>query len=255
MPHRPGRQPAAVRSVRRAASVTVAAVTVLVGAVAVAPPVVAAVPPAAEASSAQVTADALPTAQIDGVAWSQVVSGDTVYAGGRFATARPAGAAPNTATVPRANFVAYTLSTGVMTSFAPQFDNQVYAVAVSPDGNTLYVGGQFTSVTLGATTSARSRLAAFDLRAGTLLPTFAPSVNYIVKTVVATNSTVYIGGRSRPPKDHRNRLAACRRATARCCPGTRTRTPRSTPWSSPPTAARSSSAAVSRTSGVRPRTG
>ena len=40
-----------------------------------------------------VTADALPTVQIDGVVWSQAVVGNTVYAGGRFNNARPAGAA------------------------------------------------------------------------------------------------------------------------------------------------------------------
>ena len=40
-----------------------------------------------------VSADPLPTVQIDGVAWTQRVIGNTVYVGGRFTTARPAGAA------------------------------------------------------------------------------------------------------------------------------------------------------------------
>ena len=40
-----------------------------------------------------VAADPLPTVQIDGVAWTQRVIGNTVYVGGRFTTARPAGAA------------------------------------------------------------------------------------------------------------------------------------------------------------------
>ena len=40
-----------------------------------------------------VTADALPTVQIDGVAWAQIVVGTTVYVAGDFTTARPAGAA------------------------------------------------------------------------------------------------------------------------------------------------------------------
>ena len=44
-------------------------------------------------STSGVTADALPTAQIDGVVWSQAIVGNTVYAGGSFKTARPAGAA------------------------------------------------------------------------------------------------------------------------------------------------------------------
>ena len=41
-----------------------------------------------------VSTDPLPTAQINGVVWSQVVVGNTVYAGGEFTRARPAGAAP-----------------------------------------------------------------------------------------------------------------------------------------------------------------
>ena len=38
-----------------------------------------------------VSADALPTVQIDGVVWAQAVVGDTVYVGGSFTEARPAG--------------------------------------------------------------------------------------------------------------------------------------------------------------------
>ncbi len=48
-----------------------------------------------------VSATALPTVQIDGVAWSTEVVGNTVYAGGRFTNARPAGAAAGTNLTPR----------------------------------------------------------------------------------------------------------------------------------------------------------
>ena len=43
-----------------------------------------------------VSADALPTVQINGVAWDQVTIGNTVYVAGRFTRARPAGAAAGT---------------------------------------------------------------------------------------------------------------------------------------------------------------
>ena len=38
---------------------------------------------------ATVSNDALPTVQIDGIVWSQVVIGNTVYVGGSFSNARP----------------------------------------------------------------------------------------------------------------------------------------------------------------------
>ena len=56
---------------------------------------------------------------MDGVAWTQLVVGNTVFVGGNFANARPANAAPGVNTVPRTNLMAYTLSTGELTSFAP----------------------------------------------------------------------------------------------------------------------------------------
>ena len=43
-----------------------------------------------------VTADPLPTVQINGVVWSQAVVGNKVFAGGNFTKARPAGAAVGT---------------------------------------------------------------------------------------------------------------------------------------------------------------
>ena len=42
---------------------------------------------------ATVSADALPTWQINGVVWRQVIVGNTVYATGNFTQARPAGVA------------------------------------------------------------------------------------------------------------------------------------------------------------------
>ena len=47
-------------------------------------------PPVLQKNSAVVTADALPTAQVEGVVWKQVIAGNTVFAGGKFASARPA---------------------------------------------------------------------------------------------------------------------------------------------------------------------
>ena len=63
--------------------------------------------PVEQPGATAMSADRLPTVQIDGVVWSQAVIGNTVYAGGRFNNARPAGAAPGTNLTPRANLLAY----------------------------------------------------------------------------------------------------------------------------------------------------
>jgi PKD repeat protein len=137
-----------------------------------------------------VTADSLPTTQINGVVWDQLVVGNTVYVAGRFTTARPAGAAAGTSEVSRNNLLAYNLQTGVLvSSFNPNLNAQAYALAVSPDQRTLYVGGEFTRV--GSTT--RNRIAAFDVASGALT-SFAPSVSGVVKALGATASAVYLGG-------------------------------------------------------------
>ena len=140
---------------------------------------------------ATVTADALPTAQIDGVVWSQAIAGNRVYAGGSFTSARPAGAAAGTGNVTRNNLLAYDITTGALIDdFAPSLNGQARAVAVSPDKTRIYVGGSFTTVD-GQT---RKRIAAFNASTGALISTFAPPINYDVRAIVATNTTVYAGG-------------------------------------------------------------
>ncbi len=138
-----------------------------------------------------VTADALPTVQINGVAWAQVVVGNTVYVGGAFTSARPAGAPLGTGETPRANLLAYDIRTGeLITSFAHDLNGQVLAVAASPDGSRVYVAGDFTTVD-GQT---RRRVAAFDTATGALVAGFAPAVQSQVAALAVTNDTVYMGG-------------------------------------------------------------
>lgn len=137
------------------------------------------------------SADPLPTVQINGVVWSQAVIGNTVYAGGNFSAARPAGSAPGANEIKRTHLLAYDIRTGnLITSFAPSINGQVLAVAASPDGSRLYIGGQFTSVN-GVT---RSRIAAFNAADGSLVGAFRPAAGTTVRAIAATNSTVYFGG-------------------------------------------------------------
>lgn len=159
------------------------------------PPALAA--PIAPVTSADVTSDALPTVQIDnGVVWSQVVVGNTVYAGGNFANARPAGAVAGTNLTPRGNLLSYDITTGnLISSFAPTLNGQVNVLAASPDGSVVYVGGAFTQAgTIGGPMSGRGRIAAYSTATGQLLASFAPSVNATVYAIAATASAVYVGG-------------------------------------------------------------
>ena len=137
------------------------------------------------------SADGLPTTQIDGVAWQQAIVGSRVYVGGEFTTARPAGAAAGVNTVTRQNLLAYDIATGVLDpGWAPNPNAQVKAVATSPDGSRLYVGGNFTTIA-GV---SRYRIAAFDTATGALVTEFNAGTNSQVRAVAATNTTVYVGG-------------------------------------------------------------
>lgn len=172
--------------------------SLLISSLAVATGLTLAVTPDAKADTmptapepATVSNDALPTVQVDGVVWSQVVIGNTVYVGGNFQTARPAGAAPGTNTTPRAYILAYDITTGVLiNSFAPTLNGQVHGLAASPDGSRVYVVGDFTNVN----GSNKYRAAALNASTGALITSFSPGFNARVKTVVATNDTVYFGG-------------------------------------------------------------
>jgi PKD repeat protein len=140
---------------------------------------------------ATVSADGLPTWQINGVVWSQTVVGNTVYATGSFTKARPAGvAAGGAGEIDALNVFAYDITTGNRVAFSHSLNAQGLAVAASPDGSRVYIGGDFTSVD----GMPRGHVAAFDTATGAVVASFAPSVSNQVRALAATNSTVFIGG-------------------------------------------------------------
>ncbi len=171
------------------------AVAMLVGVMAIVQvvetePAAAALPPI-ETSNGHVTSDALPTVQINGVVYDQYVLGNTVYAVGQFTSARPAGSPAGTNETPRSNMLAYNLSTGeLIPSFYPIFNGALSTVTASPDGSRLYVGGLFTNVS----GSTKYSIVALNPVTGSVINTFTPILNYRVKDIVATDSTVYVGG-------------------------------------------------------------
>src|SRR3954447_15701769 len=162
-----------------------------VGALSLLPGVAEADTRPAAGTPSTVAADALPTVQIDGVAWAQAVVGNTVYVGGSFTSARPAGAPAGTNETPRANLLAYDIPSGeLITSFAPNLNGEVLAVSAAPDGSRVYVAGDFTEVD----GQVRKRVAAFDTATGALVAGWAPNVNSQVRAIAATADTVYLGG-------------------------------------------------------------
>ncbi|RFU40647.1 hypothetical protein DZF91_15940 [Actinomadura logoneensis] len=166
-------------------------------------------PPAG--TPATMSADALPTWQVDGVVWSMATVGDTVYATGNFSKARPPGTKPgNAKEVTRQNLLAFSLSTGnLVTSFNHRLNGQGLRVVASPDGKRVYVGGEFTTVD----GKPHSRLAAFDTKTGKLVDAFKPVVSNKVRAIAATGSTVYFGGNFFHVNGKaRTRLAAVRAA-------------------------------------------
>ena len=150
--------------------------------------------PVSTTEPATVSADALPTVQIDGIIKSQAIINNTVYAVGKFTTARPAGVALGGAgSVARANILAYDITTGQLnTSFVHKLEGtnaEGNYITVSPDKSKIFVGGLFTSVD----GQARNNLVVFNAATGAMLSGY-PGTNNVIKTMAASNTKLYVGG-------------------------------------------------------------
>lgn len=159
--------------------------------------------PVLEASTASASSGSGPGQNLSAVASSSWQTNSTVsaiapvngnlFVGGSFTSVRPPGDPLGTGEVARAHLAEFNASTGALeTAFDPTLDGQVTALALSPDGSTLYVGGSFTHVG----TTSRNHLAAFNTSTGALITTWAPNAGNSVLAIAPSpdGSNVYIGG-------------------------------------------------------------
>lgn len=114
------------------------------------------------------------------------VVGGTVYLGGQFTQFENAS---RTVTYDRQNFVAYSATTGAVSPLTLNFNKDVYAIAGSPDGSTLYIGGSFTTVN-GV---ARNRLIKVDVATGAIDPLFK-GTDGSVRDLQYIGGKLYVGG-------------------------------------------------------------
>ncbi|MEO8302744.1 MAG: fibronectin type III domain-containing protein [Betaproteobacteria bacterium] len=133
------------------------------------------------------------TSTIDALA----IIGNTLYIGGDFTGLTKIGGASTL----RNRLAAIDLPTLTITSFNPNMDGEVFALAAS--GTTLYVGGAFSFIGGGAT--QRIGAAAFNTAlAGTPLTTWdpeprdgnapGPAFQGVVRSIAPFGSIVYVGG-------------------------------------------------------------
>jgi large repetitive protein len=143
---------------------------------------------AASALEGTVPANVASSWQTNGQVSAIAVANGVVYLGGDFTSVRPPGAAAGSGEVARNHLAAFNSSTGALiTSFNHNVNAAVKVLSVSADSQTVYAGGDFTSVD-GVT---RNRIASFA--ASGALTAWNPSANGRVSGIAATASTVYVG--------------------------------------------------------------
>lgn len=179
-------------------------------------------PAAALTPPVALTADDQSTWQTNGIVWAMAAGNGVVYTGGTFSTLRPPKAAPGTSEQPAVNFAAFDAATGAPTDCSLSFTVSsgtatVRSLALSPDGETLYAGGQFGAVNgVGV-----SNIAAIDTATCTVRNNFKIAVSATVRALAVTSDTVYLGGDfSSVGGQSRTRFAAVTTANASLLPFT-----------------------------------
>ncbi|HEX3732503.1 MAG TPA: hypothetical protein VHU91_06245, partial [Mycobacteriales bacterium] len=183
------------------------------------------------------------TWQTNGIVWAMETVGNVVYVGGNFTKVRPPGAKAGQQEQARKNMAAFDAKTGALLPFSHNFTaatatagrgerpdssctvnwttrsytcDTVYEIRKSPDGKTIYVGGDFTKVD----DAAHSKLAAFNVADNSLNATFKPAgTDRRVRSLAVSDSAVYAGGIfTKFGGQARNKLAAFNRTNGALLP-------------------------------------
>lgn len=153
------------------------------------------VPPASALSPGlSFSAVGQPTWQTNGVVWALGQSHGLVIAGGTFSQlSPPSGTAGSPLTVSALAILDAETGSPASCQLPVTYGGgtpTVRAITTSPDGNIVYIAGNFASVG-GVNTS---RFAAIDPVACRVLPLRVASISSTVRAISVTESTIYIGG-------------------------------------------------------------
>jgi len=125
---------------------------------------------------------------LDGRVNSIVQVGGTMVLGGSFTRTRNSTSATEIA---RANLVAFNASTGQITSFAPNPNGTINVVIPAGDGQSVYVGGSFTSIA----GQAAKNVARVRVSDGALVPGFnGGSPTGVVKDLRLAGGRLWVAG-------------------------------------------------------------
>jgi hypothetical protein len=156
------------------------------------------------AKSATVGEDPAATYQTNGRVNAIITVGNKIFIGGDFTKVRPAGSPPGTGDVTRERLAAFSAVTGKLLAWNPSANSTVNALAASPNGHRIYVGGKFGR--LGR--HPRHNLGAVLAGSGALTR-FRADTDRRVLALAATRKRLYVGGKITKIKGkRRSRLAA-----------------------------------------------
>jgi hypothetical protein len=144
----------------------------------------------------------------DGAVRAIVQIGNTIFLGGTFSSVTSHG---STTAVTRNDIVAFDATTGVIsTTFLPTLDGPVDALVAAPDGQSIYVGGEFSSVN-GVATKSLTRLNVSNGAVTTGFKTVA--INGNVLDLRLSNGRLFIGGNFTKVATHTQSVLATLNAT------------------------------------------